>query len=234
MRWYILVFLVGLVAIASVTAQDWQYDEDNEVYQNCALIDVLKEAYGDETIMKFADGDQMTVAFFLDRVFALCAEWNRGDASDTFDDRPAEPETALEVSAVLEDREVYSIDAADCSVMAQDRFEEDLNVSLAGAIQEDISVAVYLPGSSQALDMPNVNTYEAEILGVKVPTRVEWAVGRNFPLGRYTFDVQIEEDSYRFQWLRRNRAVNTIVITCVDAAVEDAFAEELTTEENDE
>lgn len=234
MRRLILVFLVGLTAVTSLTAQEWQYDEDNEVYQNCALIDGLKAAYGDENIMKFADGDVMTVAFFLDRVFVLCAEWNRGDASDTFDDTPAEPETELEVIAVLEDREVYSIDAADCSVMAQDRFEEDLNVSLAGATQEDIRVEVYLPGSNEALEMPNVNAHEAEILGVTVPTRVEWAVGRNFPLGRYTFDVHIVEDSYRFQWLRRSRAVNTLVITCVDSAVEDAFADELTTEASDD
>ena len=226
----IVVFLVG----SAVAAQDWAYDEANEIYQNCELIDLLKAEHGEVDVMKFADGDTMNLAFLLDRVFAACAEWNRGDASDTFDDTPAEPETEREISAVLEDHEVYSIDAADCSIMAKDRFDEDLNVSVSGANQEDIAVAVYLPGTSQALDMPNVNTHEAEVLGVRVPTRVEWAVGRNFPLGRYTVDVHTSADAYRFQWLRRSRAVNTIVVTCVDSAVMDAFADELTAEADDE
>ena len=227
------LMIVSLAASAAA-AQDWAYDEDNEVYQNCDLIDALKEEHGEAAIMKFADGDSMNLAFFLDRVFGACVAWNRGDASDSFDDTPAEPETERELSAVLEDHEVYSIDDADCSVMAKDRFDEDLNVSIAGAIQENIRVAVYLPGTKQALDMPNVNTREAEFLGVIVPTRVEWAVGRNFPLGRYTFDVHINSDAYRFQWLRRDSAVNTIVVTCVDSAVEAALADELTAESDDE
>lgn len=234
MRKASLAVLILTLLAAPLLAQDWQYDEANEIYQNCELIDLLKETHGEADVMKFADGDTMSLAFFLDRIFGACAEWNRGEASDDFDDTPAEPETELEISAVLEDHEVYSIDEADCSVMAKDRFDEDLNVSIGGAIQADIAVAVYLPGTSQALDMPNVNTHETEILGVSVPTRVEWAVGRNFPLGRYTVDVNISEDAYRFQWLRRSRAINTIVVTCVDSSVMEAFADELTAEEDDE
>lgn len=227
------LMILGLAASA-VVSQDWQYDEANEIYHNCELIDLLKATHGEVDVMKFGDGDTMSLAYFLDRIFAACAEWNRGEVSDIFDDTPAEAETELEISAVLEDHEVFSIDEADCSVMAKDRFDEDLNVSIAGARHEDIAVKVYLPGTSQALAMPNVNTHEAEILGVSVPTRVEWAVGRNFPLGRYTVDVHISEDGYRFQWLRRSRAVNTIVVTCVDSSVMEAFADELTAEADDD
>ena len=194
---------------------------------------MLKEAHGNAAIMRFADGNTMNLAFFLDRIFGACAEWNRGEASDAVDDTPAEPETDLEISAVLEDHDVYSIDQADCSVMAKDRFDEDLNVSIGGANQERIAVAVYLPGTRQPPDMPNVNTHATELLGVTVPTRVEWSVGRNFPLGRYNVDVHINEDAYRFQRLRRSRAVNTIVVTCVDAAVMGAFADELRGESDD-
>lgn len=234
MRKASLAILFVTMLAAPLLAQDWTYDEDNEIYQNCELIDLLKATHGQVDVMKFADGDTMSLAFFLDRVFGACAEWNRGEASDEFDDTPAEPETELEISAVLEDHEVYSIDEADCSVMAKDRFDEDLNVSIAGAEHEDVAVAVYLPGTTQALDMPNVNTHEAELLGVSVPTRVEWAVGRNFPLGRYTVDIVIKDDAYRFQWLRRGRAVNTIVVTCVDTDVMAAFADELTAETDED
>ena len=157
-----ILFLVA----GAVAAQDWTYDEANEIYQNCQLIDLLKEAHGEAEVMRFPDGDTMSLAFFLDRdLLGVCAEWNRGEASDDFYDTPAEPETQLEISAVLEDHEVYSIDEADCSVMAKDRFDEDLNVSIAGAQHEEVAVAVYLPGTSQALDMPNVNSHEAEMHG---------------------------------------------------------------------
>lgn len=234
MRYKTLALLVVAVFTAPLLAQDWAYDETNEIHQNCELIDLLKAAHGDTAIMRFADGNTMNLAYFLDRIFGACTEWNRGEVSDAFDDTPAEPESDLEVSAVLEDHDVYSIDEADCSVMAKDRFEEDLNVSIAGANQENIAVAVYLPGTREPLDMPNTNSQEAEVLGVTVPTRVDWAVGRNFPLGRYTVDVSINDDAYRFQWLRRSRAVNTIVVTCVDADVTAAFADELRAEADNE
>ena len=116
----------------------------------------------------------------------------------------------------------YGIDEAGCSVSAQDRYEEDLNVSLAGAQQDSMSVDVYLPGASEPLDMPHVNNYEIEVYGVEVPVRTEWALGSHFPLGRYTFDVHIADASYRLQWLRREAAVNTIVVTCVDDSPLDA------------
>ena len=103
MRKASLAVLVLILLAAPLLAQDWAYDEANEIYQNCELIDVLKETYGEVEVMKFADGNTMSLAFFLDRVFGACAEWNRGEASDDFDDTPAEPETDLEISAVLED-----------------------------------------------------------------------------------------------------------------------------------
>ena len=174
-----ILFLVA----GAVAAQDWTYDEANEIYQNCQLIDLLKETHGEAEVMKFPDGNIMNLAFFLDRVFTACAEWNRGESSDEFDDTPAEPETQLEISAVLEDHEVYSIDEAHCSVMAKDRFDEDLNVSIAGAQHEEVAVAVYLPGTSQALDMPNVNSHEAEVHGRQRADEGRMGDGAKLPPG---------------------------------------------------
>ncbi len=220
----IIVLLMVLITVATGSAQDWRYDEEKDIRHNCDLISRINDEYGQENIMKFPDGDHMNLAYFFDRVFPTCAERNRGGAAATFDDTAAEPETDLEVIAVLDDHELYSIDAVDCSVSLKDRFEEDLNVSLAGSQQDKMSLDVYLPGESQAFEMPNVNTYEVVAYGVELPVRTQWAVGNNFPLGRYTFDAHIYGNSYRFQWLRRDEAVNTIVVTCV----------ELTTEADDE
>ena len=210
MQRLILILMMGLVSAAGVWAQDWRYDEENDLYYNCALIARLKADFGEEDIMKFPDDDLMTLNYFFDRVFATCAEKDWGGAAGEFDDTAAEPERELEVIAVLEDHEFYSIDEADCSVSAQDRFDEDLNVSLAGAQQDSMSVDVYLPAARKPLDMPHVNNYEIEVYGVELPVRTEWAVGSHFPLGRYTFDVHIADAGYRLQWLRRDAAVNTI------------------------
>ena len=223
MKRLFLILLIGLISTVVVWAQDWQFDEENEIYYNCELIVRLKADFGEENIMKFPDDDLMTLTYFFDRVFSTCAEMDRGGTAGEFDDTAAEPESELEVIAVLDDHELYSIDEADCSVSVKDRFEEDLNVSLAGMEQDSMSVDVYLPGASAPLDMPHENNYEIEVYGIALPVRTEWAVGRNFPLGRYTFDVHVEDESYRFQWLRREAVVNTIVVTCVNLSeVEDA------------
>lgn len=218
----LIVALMCLLLTKPVSAQDWQYDEDNDLYHNCDLVASVKEAFGADNLMRFPDGNYMTMAYFLDRVFASCAVMNRAESVGEFNDSAAEPETELAVIAVLDDHETHSIDAADCSVSARDRFDEDLNVSLAGVNQESMSVDVYLPGASEPLDMPHVNSYETEVYGVALPVRTEWALGRYFPLGRYTFDLHIHDQSYRFQWLRRDEAVNTIVVACLDPTSEEA------------
>ena len=198
-------FVDGAYFYGGGWAQDWQYDEENDIHHNCELIAKVKEEYGDEQLIKFSDDDHMTLAFFFDRILSTCTETSQAADPGEFDDTAAEPESELEVIAVLEDHELYSIDEADCSVSVKDRFEEDLNVSLAGVEQDSMSVDVYLPGASAPLDMPHENNYEIEVYGIALPVRTEWAVGRNFPLGRYTFDVHVEDESYRFQWLRGER-----------------------------
>ncbi len=222
MKKLIALALISLAALGALSAQEWQYDEENEIYYNCSLVARMKADFGEENIMKFPDGDLMTWHYFADRVFSTCADFNRGGDAGQFDDTAAEPTSELQIVAVLDDHEFYSLDEADCSVSVKDRFEEDLNVSLAGAQQDSMSVDVYLPGASEPLDMPHVNNYEIEAYGVEVPVRTEWALGSNFPLGRYTFDVHIADASYRLQWLRREAAVNTIVVTCVDDSPLDA------------
>lgn len=223
MRLMFFVLMLALLPALTATGQDWRYDSAAEAHLNCSLIAMLKAEYGAENIMKFPDGDLMTLAYFIDRVFTACAKSIEAGALQPFNDEPAEPETDLEISAILEDHGFYSLDEVGCSVKVTNRFDEDLNVSLAGAYQDDMSVDIYSPGESQALTLPNVNRYEAGIAGLTLPARTEWATGNSFPLGRYTFDIEVFDHSYRFQWLRRDAAVNTIVLTCLHMVDESEF-----------
>ena len=77
MKRLFLILLTGLISTA-VWAQNWRYDEENELYFNCELIASLKADFGEEDILKFADDDLMTLTDFFDWSFSTCAEMDRG------------------------------------------------------------------------------------------------------------------------------------------------------------
>ena len=106
MKRLIFVAMICLAALGAVSAQEWQYDEENEIYYNCSLVARLNADFGEENIMKFPDGDLMTWHYFADRVFSACADVNRGGDAGQFDDTAAEPESELQIVAVLDDREI--------------------------------------------------------------------------------------------------------------------------------
>ena len=215
----ILILLLGLISTAVVWAQDWRYDEENELYFDCALIASLRADFGEETILKFANDDQMTMAEFFDGSFPACAEMDKGGAAGVLEG----PERELDVIAVLEDHEEYTLYDVGCSVRVADRFEENLNLSLAGRRRAETSVDVDLPGEYEMIDMPFVRHEELNIYGIETPIRNEWAEGDRFPLGLYRFDVHISDSTYRFEWKRDDDAVNTIIVSCLDLKAEGDF-----------
>ena len=227
------VVLVLLALTGVISAQDWRYDEENELYFNCALMSELKADFGGESIVKFADGELFALADFLDWSFAVCAEMHEGGAAGELDIAAAEPENDSEVIAVLADHEEFTLFDVGCSVSVADRFEANLNVSLAGRRREESSVDIYLPGESEKIDMPNDRHEEVNIYGIETPIRNEWVEGDSFPLGLYRFDVHIGESSYRFEWRREDEAVNTIIVSCLDLKAEGDFDVELTAELTD-
>ena len=221
------VILILCCAATTALAQDWLYDENIDGHYNCELVRYLFAEYGDEDFMKMGDDFVRTLGDVLVMLSSVCLdEADRvlilGKPSETEEEggelfyRVEETEVDGDIIAVLEDNEIYSIDEADCSVTLQDRFEEDLNVSLAGMQQDSMSVDVYLPGESVAIDMPYEHEYEVEAYGVTVPVRTVWAEQDSFPLGRYRFDLYLQDSIYRFEWLREDQAVNTIVVMCID------------------
>ena len=122
----------------------------------------------------------------------------------------------VEVTALLPTDARYSIDEKDCSVLVNDRIVGDFNLSITGHRQDKMSVDVYLPGEAEPMKMDHVHNYTVDVGGL-TPVRTEWAVGESFPMGWYTFDVHIEDATYRFQWLRQDDAYNTFGLTCLFA-----------------
>jgi len=233
MKRLLLVLTLALIVTAVVAAQDWRYDEENRLYFNCGLVASLKADFGDEAILKFADGDLFTVAEFLDWSLEACAKIASDEAADASVDAGALSETALEVSAVLNDHDEFTLFDIGCSVSVADRFEANLNVSVAGSRREETSVDIYLPGEREKIDLPNVRHEEINIYGIETPIRNEWVEGESFPLGLYRFDVQIGDSTYRFEWRRADDAVNTIIVSCLDLKSDGDFDVEVTADLSD-
>ena len=188
---------------------------------------------------EWLEGDDFPLGYYLFEVH-IDGEtshfvWQRNDnAMNTFslvcqDRPPAEADEALdaadagiEVTAVLDDHSVYSVADDVCTVTVSDHYETDLNVLRVGSAIDQTSIKVYLPGESQAIAMPHSYTNEVEAYGEEIPIHVIWAERDSFPLGRYSFDVQVLGETYRFEWEREDSAVNTIAVFCSELEAEAA------------
>ena len=147
----------------------------------------------------------------------VCPDRAEGDAVDAAS-APVMRGDDIEVTAVLNDNDVSSVADDFCTLIVTDQFESDLNVSLIDRAIEYSSVDVYLPGDAAAIAMPKSQTDEIEVYGETVLMRTLWVERDSFPLGRYTFDVHLLGETYRFEWMREDSAVNTIVLVCSDPA----------------
>lgn len=237
-----LAIVLFFVLLAPGFTQDWHYDEKTEMNYNCELVNRLYDEYGEETfMMKDADfvrsfGDFLVMLFALclpeeDRVIVLGAPSETDGDSETIavSDSAEETEDALDMEtaaesdsepwfdAVLINDKMHSLDEVDCSIRITDRFEEDFNVSYGGYRQADMSIDVFLPDEEEPLKMEHIHRYTLNVAGVDVPSRTEWVKGDSFPYGRYTIDVHVDDESYRFWWVRteESESYRTIVLTCL-------------------
>ena len=232
MKKILATWLIAAVVLGGGAAQDWRADEEGEARYNCELVSELAGAYGGEPLLQMADDGIATLAEFLDALFPGCqpgdveTSLSAPDETDAAADRPdmttAEPGAAI----VLEDDEKYTIQAHDCVVAVDSRYEDDFNLSITGAREGGIGVDIYPPDANEPLAMDQSRESTTN-LGMDVPLRLEWATGDNFPMGRYTFEVRIGADTYRFSWLRTNPAYRTFAITCLPTAANERAANAL-------
>ena len=224
----IMVWLIAALVLGGAAAQDWRADEDSETRYDCDLVSELAGAYGREPLLQMADDGIASLAEFLDARFPACqpGDAETGVAAPDEADGPgmaaAEPTEVI----VLENDEEYTIQAHDCDVVVDSRYEDDFNVSITGERAGGITVDIYPPGAAEPLDLDQSNEITSS-LGIGAPLRLEWATGDDFPLGRYTFVVRIDDDTYRFAWVRDDPAYRTFAIACSHAAADERAANAL-------
>ena len=233
MRATLHAVLALLLAPSTVFAQDWQYDESVGATYDCDVIEAIAAEYGDLDFMKLDDGGYAKFGPILRSIFVVCPFWDEDEtapvASAENVESVAELDSQAEDVAQLKDNELYAIDGPDCNVVTLERSDTDLGVSFAGAWQDRVSVDIYLPGESRAIALPNVHDYELEANDITFPVYTAWADPGDYPLGRYYFDLHIDDVTYRFGWLRQDAAINTITVTCVELALHGLTDAELTT-----
>lgn len=228
----IVAWLIAALVLGGGAAQDWRADEEGETRYDCELVGELARAYGGEPLLQMADDGIASLAEFLDALFPACqpgdaeaglaAPDEAGAAADTPGMAAAEPAEVI----VLEDDENYTIQAQDCVVAVDSRYEDDFNLSITGKREGGISANIYPPGADEPLVLDQSNEVTSS-LGIGVPLRLEWATGDDFPMGRYTFVVRIGADAYHFAWERTNPAYRTFAITCLPDAAEESAANAL-------
>lgn len=206
-----LGLMIGLLLIlaASAAAQDWQEDEQKGTYYNCDLVRAMMADYGDHDLLQTGPDDFANLGNFLDTFFPKCLEKVTDAESGVNSD--AESDEAIVVTTVVEVGELIDFrDYCTLVIAAADDIEEN-KVFVSGSDHHLISVDMYLPGAAEALAV--VDTAMQDLMGL--PVRIETFGDAEFPVGRYTFDVRVEEDLHRFQWVRNDPENFSFMVSCV-------------------
>ena len=206
-----LGLMIGLLLIlaASAAAQDWQEDEQKGTYYNCDLVRAMMADYGDHDLLQTGPDDFANLGNFLDTFFPKCLE--KVTDAESGVDSDAESDEAIAVTTVVEVGEMIAFRDYCTLVIADDDVAEENRVYVSGGDHELISVDMYLPGATEALAI--VDTAIEDLMGL--PVRIETFGDAEFPVGRYTFDVRVEEDVHRFHWVRKDPENFGFMVSCV-------------------
>ena len=206
-----VLLMICLFSVSWASAQDWQADDELDAIYNCELVSSLIEDYGDQHIFQTAPNTFMPLANFLDTLFPKCQERQIDDDAASLAETETESATdeSSDVLAVLEEGEMQ-VFRDNCTIMITDEPVKDISVYIASHYHESISVDVYLPGETVAAEVVHVST--ETVMGL--PIRLDHIQAEQYPNGIYTFDVQVKEDIFRFQWLRNDPSDATLMLSC--------------------
>lgn len=205
MRKLIVVTIVCLAVLGAVSAQGWRRDDENDNLYNCELISTLKDEAGAESLMRTEEGDQQSLAGFLDHMFPECVQQESLRLAELIESEEEE------WVVVLYDRVSHEWGEPECSILIDDFYDEHFTFIIGGRRLDGLALDVYLPGDLEAVEMDYVD--EDIVRGV--PVRRELLGGAEFPLGQYVFDVHVDGDIYHFLWERTDSSMNTVSLSCL-------------------
>ena len=205
-----LVLGISLVVAVGAAAQDWQDDNETDTRYNCDLVRAVIADYGDQDILQTGPDSYASLAAFLDTLFPKCLD--KATADDAAEPIAAgtEIDKRVEVVAVLELNKMIPFHDY-CVVAIDDELDSDLSVHIVSTKHEAMRVDVYPPGETVAAAV--ADTSLEDFMGL--PARIETFGEMEFSVGRYVFDVFVDDNVYRFEWLRENNRHAGLVVSCV-------------------
>lgn len=209
-----LALILGLLLVLSLgaVAQDWQDDDETNTRYNCDLVRAVIGDYGDQDFLQTGPDSYASLAAFLDSLFPKCLEKAATEDTDAGEQNATatEDDQTIEVAAMLELDKLIPFHGS-CVITINDEFDMNLSVHIVSAKQEAMRVDVYPPGETVAAAVEGRSL--EDFMGL--PARIETFGEMEFPVGRYIFDVLVDEKVYRFEWLRENNRDAGLVLSCV-------------------
>ncbi len=199
------VLAVLLTIVCAVSAQDWRSDDDNDMQFNCEVVSALKDKAGAKSLIRTEEGEQQSLAGFLDYIFPACTRQDSLRLAELIDSEEEE------WVVVLYDKVSHEWGEPECSILIDDFYDEHFTFIIGGYRLDGLALDVYLPGELEAVEMDHV----VEDIVREVPVRYEILGGDQFPLGKYVFDVHVDDDIYHFLWNRTDNAMNTVSLSCL-------------------
>ncbi|MCY3779225.1 MAG: hypothetical protein OXG78_02860 [Chloroflexi bacterium] len=206
-----LALVLGLLLVLAMdaVAQDWQDDDETNTRYNCDLLRAVIRDYGDQDFLQTGPDSYASLAAFLDTLFPKCLQ--KTADKDSVSGSDAESDESVPVTAVLETGEMMAFRDYCTLIIVDDDVAEENRVYVSSTDHELISVEMYLPGAAEALAV--VDTAVEDLMGL--PVRIETFGDADFSVGRYTFDVRVEEDVHRFHWVRKDPENFGFMVSCV-------------------
>lgn len=207
-----IVLALLLLLASHAFAQDWQDDDGTGSRYDCDLVRELIAEYGDQDFLQTSPNSFATLATFLDTLFPKCLEKtaDADSASETAAESDPGTTVAIQVEAELKLDKMYPFHDA-CLITLSDEDSSDLNIYIASHRHESISVAVYLPGETEPAPIASSDIHDMQGL----PYRIDHVDVEELPAGRYTIDMTVDEDVYRFEWLRALADHASVIVSCV-------------------
>ena len=160
MNKYIFILCILALLAPGGLAQDWQLDDDGTGDQyNCDLVRTVVDNYGDEEIMQTSRNTYASVASLFDTFFPKCFDRGAADEAPSVDAGATESESdeAADAITILEGNDLVRF-TDECTVMLADDMGNGISLSVAGDMQDLVSVIAYLPGDTEPADIDDVFT----------------------------------------------------------------------------
>ena len=224
MKRLLLAVMMAALVMGAASAQDWRDDDDSNTRYNCDLIDTLAAEYGNEHLLQMSENKFASLSDFLEILFPACSEDAIEQAAATVAEVDAAAETDagadavaesdaedMKVVVVLYDKVLHEWGDPACSILIDDFYNEDFTFLVGGIALDRIVLEVYLPGESEAATMDSVIN---DVTKGGMPIQIQLLEGDAFPMGNYSFDVQIDGETAHFMWRRSSAAMNTLSLIC--------------------